>query len=66
MRRYCAQRQQRIVHGLGLVLKNPKTDYMRGNMLSKNFGIYKGRVVMTRMPEKILLTASMQPQTLTS
>lgn len=65
MRKLCAPQQARVTHGLGLVLKKPKTDYMRGNMLSRNIGVFNGRVVITRMPEKTILTSTMQPATLT-
>lgn len=50
MRKLCAPKQEKITHGLGLVLKKPKTDFQRGNMLSRNIGLYKGQVVITRMP----------------
>lgn len=65
MKKLCAAAQTNCAHGLGLILKKPKTDYKRANMLSKNFGLFDDKVIMTRMPEKIVLTCSMQPKTLT-
>lgn len=65
MRQLCYNRQERVIHGLGLVLKNPKISRYKGSMLSKNFGIYNGRVIITRMIRKLILTSVTQPVHLT-
>lgn len=48
MKALCHTKNQPICKGLGLVLKKPKNDFKRVNMLSKNIG-WKGRIIMTRM-----------------
>lgn len=61
MRELCHDKQERKTHGLGLILKNPKVTRYKGSMLSKNFGIYAGKVVITRMTKKLILTSITQP-----
>lgn len=52
-------RQQRIVHGLGLVLKNPKSNYKRINILSRHLALSDtGPVVVKMIPKLLLLNAS--------
>jgi hypothetical protein len=56
MRRYCHNRQELATHGLGLVLKSPKRDYKRVNILSRHIAIFKGKPIVVRKLENTLLT----------
>lgn len=65
MRRLCWHIQEIISHGLALLLKNPKRDYKRLNILSRNIGILKGKPVVLRLMSNTLLTNSMRSNRVT-
>lgn len=57
------RRQETTVHGLGLVLKNPKTNVRRINMLSRYLAwTPEGPIVVKMIPKLLLLNASCSPK----
>lgn len=59
MRLICHTKQESVTHGLGLVLKKPKVDFKRINILSRYLALHStGPVVMKLIPNLILLNAT--------
>lgn len=62
-RRIAHTKQERVTHGLGLVLKKPKKDYCRINILSRHIALSPtGPVCIKMIPKLILLNATCSPK----
>ena len=47
------------------MLKKPKKDFMRINILSRHIAMFKGKVIVLRMIPKLILTNAMRSKVLT-
>jgi hypothetical protein len=66
MRELCHTKQEVKTHGLGLILKKPKNDFKRMNILSRHIAIHEGRPIVVRMISRLILTNSTKSNNLTT
>lgn len=63
---YCHTKNEIRTHGMGMILKKPKKDFKRVNILSRHIAICDGRPVVLRMLKKLILTNATRSPKLTT